>query len=368
MTKFPRTVVVTTGLLLAVLAVPSSALAAAVVDAVATTPSTSNTTSYASASFTPAAGDLLVVYVTASGTVAAGTMTDSQGLGFTKITSVLKNASADTVYMFVANNLAAATAMTVTFDCTGDAATGAIIQVARVSGMTKTGASAVRQTQTTANGAAAGTPAATFASAALTGNPTLGVVGNSSSPATLTPPTGWTEREDQGYSTPTTGAEYATRDSGFTGTTITWASTSATAFGVIIAELDASAAPPTVTTNFAGSINFNSANLVGSITSTGGANATQTGFAYGFDGSLATGVSTTTLGAYTGTGPFNGSIGGLTPGLAYFYRAYATNSGGTGYGSILSFTPGSATPTRKMRLFEGFHIKVIGGKLILYGS
>jgi hypothetical protein len=48
---------------------------------------TAQATGYASNAFTPAAGDLLVVFVAASGTDDRGTMTDSQGLGFTKIAS-----------------------------------------------------------------------------------------------------------------------------------------------------------------------------------------------------------------------------------------------------------------------------------------
>ena len=209
------------------------------------TASSSNTTSYASTAFTPLANDLLVVFVTASGTVAAGTMTDSQSLGFTKITSALKNASADTIYLFIANALAAASSMTVTFDCTGDAATGADIQVAGVASMTRTGSIASLQTAKQENQASGGTPAPSFAASAQTGNPTLGVVGNSTNPAGMTTPTNWIERDDTGHNTPTTGAEYVSRDSGFTGTTITWGSTSASAFGDIIVELDTTAPPTT---------------------------------------------------------------------------------------------------------------------------
>lgn len=206
------------------------------------TASTANATSYASGSFTPAAGDLLVAFVVASGTVATGTMTDSQSLGFTKVTSALKASSADTVYAFVSNNTAAASSMTVTFDCTGDSATGAIIFVASVSGILKTGTSAILQSAVQENQAAGGTPAIAFTNAARVGNPTLGCVGNASNPAAVAPPTNWTEDAagDTGYNTPPTGGEYAFRNSGFTGTTITWGGTSATAFGGIILEIDAS--------------------------------------------------------------------------------------------------------------------------------
>jgi hypothetical protein len=203
---------------------------------------TAQATSYASNAFTPAAGDLLVVFVTASGTGDPGTMTDSQGLGFTKIAGTAYAGNANTVYVFVSNSFASASSMTVTFDCTGDSATGCVLQVARVSGMSRTGASAVLQSAVAK--ATGGTiPAATFAAAVETGNPTLGLVGNISNPAALTPPTSWTEQDDTGYFTPTTGAEYVSRNSGFTGTTITWGAASASAHGEVIVELDTSAAP-----------------------------------------------------------------------------------------------------------------------------
>ncbi len=124
---------------------------------------------------------------------------------------------------------------------------------------------------------------------------------------------------------------------------------------------------PTVTTNFAGSPTYNAANLVGSITNNGGADATQTGFAWGTVSTLSGGdTATTTLGSFVGTGPFNGGIGGLSASTIYYFRAYATNTGGTGYGSILNFTTGNDTPSRRMRLFEGFKIKLISGKMILH--
>jgi len=206
------------------------------------TASTAGGTSYASGAFTPAADDLLVAFVFATSTVATGTMTDSQSLGFTKVTSAVKGGTAHTLYAFVANALAAASSMTVTFDCTGDPASGAIVQVARIAGMSKTGLTAILQSAKLENQSAGGTPTATFPASALTGNPTLGAVGNGTNPATVTNPSGWTERADDGYSVPDAGQEYVSRDSGFTGTVITWGSTSASTFCDLIVELDASGA------------------------------------------------------------------------------------------------------------------------------
>lgn len=201
---------------------------------------TANASTYTSNNFTPAANDLLVSFVIASGTVAAGTMTDSQSLGFTKIDSALFGGSADTVYLFVANALAAASSMFVTFDVTGDSATGSIIFVASVSDMTKLGALAVRQSAKEEN--AAGTDRTVdFASACLTENPTLVALANGVNPAGVTPPTGWTELADTGYATPATGGEYASRDTGFTGTTVTWGSDLGASNGKLAVEFDASA-------------------------------------------------------------------------------------------------------------------------------
>jgi hypothetical protein len=214
------------------------------------TAATTNVSSYASGAFTPAVGDLLVAFVVSTDTVAAGTMTGTgAGQSFTKVGSYTKAATAaGTIYCFVSNILTTvAASQTVTFDCTGDAATGAVIQVFSISGMTRTALNgAVRQFNGVSN-QAAGTPAPAFSSAALTGNVCAGVVGNATNPATMTAPGSWTEGNDTGYATPTTGAEYIYRNSGFTGTTVTWGSASATGYGAMIVEFDTTAAPKMAT-------------------------------------------------------------------------------------------------------------------------
>jgi hypothetical protein len=103
----------------------------------------------------------------------------------------------------------------------------------------------------------------------------------------------------------------------------------------------ASAAPPTVTTTTATSITTTSATSGGVVTATGGASVTSEGVCY------ATSSNPTTPCTSNGTAtPFTSPITGLTPNTTYFYRAFATNTAGTGYGSDLSFTtlPTCATP------------------------
>ena len=204
---------------------------------------TANVTSYATGSFTPAASDLLILFGFKKTSVNEGTVSDSLGGTWTFVDSAASLESVDLAFCFVRDALVPGGSMTVAYDCTGDAAAGCILFVARVSGMSNTGASAIRQSAKQENqigGAPA--PVSVFASACITGNPTLGMIGNDTNPATMTAPTGWTEQADTGFATPAAGGQYVSRDSGFTGTTITWGSDSADSFADIIIELDAPAA------------------------------------------------------------------------------------------------------------------------------
>jgi hypothetical protein len=199
-----------------------------------------------STAFTPATGDLLVIFVVASDTTAGATdsLTSSLGGGLTfhKAASVAYRTNADMVFCYVSNSLiTAGQAVSQTVDWTSsDASTGTHIATGKLTGMSRAGSSAVKQSATAPNQAASGTPATTFASAAQTGNPTFSCLGNSTNPANVTVTSGWTRHSASGYATPATGICMESRDSGFTGTTITWGSTSPTAFGVLAVELDAS--------------------------------------------------------------------------------------------------------------------------------
>lgn len=78
-----------------------------------------NLSSYTSASFTPAASDYLFVVVHATDTAVAGTMSDSQGLSWSNLMSVVSNTS-NIVNVFYSTTTTSATAMTVTLDCSAD--------------------------------------------------------------------------------------------------------------------------------------------------------------------------------------------------------------------------------------------------------
>lgn len=210
---------------------------AALVQQVHNNSSTSGTHSVATAAV--AVGNLIVVQTYDTGTAANSVVTDDQGGTYTRVAFAQKATSADITGFYIRNALTASAAIHTVSSAPG-ATTGGGLQVTEYSGFTRTGASAARQSAKEDNQVAGGTPAPDFAVAADTNNPVLGAVFNASNPAGLTPPTNWTERRDAGYNTPTTGFEAVTRNSGFTGTTVTWGSTSATAFCSLIVELDTS--------------------------------------------------------------------------------------------------------------------------------
>lgn len=195
-------------------------------------------TSYTCTAFVPTAGSLLLVFVTASNTQddPHGALTDSQSLGWEYIIRARFATNVHETVCFVAKKLAAASSMTVTFACGGDAATGADIEVVEITGVTRTGWSAVYQFQYLEN-QAVGTPSIGM-SATLSTSATIAIVGNSTNPAGINPPTGFTEIVDTGYTTPATGSEIVYQVGSVSGTQ-TWGSSSASAFGVILIEIDA---------------------------------------------------------------------------------------------------------------------------------
>jgi len=134
---------------------------------------------------------------------------------------------------------------------------------------------------------------------------------------------------------------------------------------------------PTLSTDAATNVNSFSATLNGQITATGGANSTVRGFAWGTNSTLSNGDTATTsqTGSF-GVAAFTNQVSSLIAGKTYYFRAYATNSAGTGFANntgggctngICNFTASAAdsSVTRKMRLFGGYAIKLIGNTLKL---
>ena len=104
---------------------------------------------------------------------------------------------------------------------------------------------------------------------------------------------------------------------------------------------------PTVTTSACTSVATTSATDNGNITNTGGENCTTRGFCYMTDtsGDPTTANSTAYDTGSFGTGAYTKSITGLSSGTSYRVRAYAINSGGTGYGTTVQLLTLPAAPT-----------------------
>jgi len=116
-----------------------------------------------------------------------------------------------------------------------------------------------------------------------------------------------------------------------------------TAYGNEVTFTTSEIVVPTVTTTVATNPTGTTATSGGNVTADGGASVTARGVCW------ATTANPTIAGSKTsdgnGTGTFTSNLTGLLPGTTYHYRAYATNSTGTAYGSDLTFTPLVVMPT-----------------------
>jgi uncharacterized protein (TIGR02145 family) len=93
---------------------------------------------------------------------------------------------------------------------------------------------------------------------------------------------------------------------------------------------------PTITTSAISNITQTTATGGGNVTSDGGATVTARGVCWSTLPGPTTSDSKTTDG--TGLGSFTSSLSGLTINTPYYVRAYATNSQGTAYGNLVTFT------------------------------
>jgi len=111
---------------------------------------------------------------------------------------------------------------------------------------------------------------------------------------------------------------------------------------------------PTLTTGAASAITTVSATLAGSIPSNGCSAVNAYGVEYsttlGFPNGSGTPVASTNLSGID----FSSNIAGLSPNTIYYYHAYATNTGGTGYGNVQTFTTLAITPTISATALTGF--------------
>ncbi len=173
----------------------------------ASSTNTSAATSYATGSYTPTTNALVLAFVVASDTTAAGSFSGN-GLNWVEVATARYDTNGvHKAWLFRAMG-GAPSAGAGTFDCTGDAATGAAIHVVQITGTDTTGTNgsvAIVQSDT----ATAGVKAFVFAVATTSGNAVFQGWGDDVNPAGITPPAGFTESLDSGYATPNIGIETA---------------------------------------------------------------------------------------------------------------------------------------------------------------
>ena len=119
-----------------------------------------------------------------------------------------------------------------------------------------------------------------------------------------------------------------------------------TAYGVAVTfttnDVTAVAELPTVITSPVTNIIQNQANCGGMVTADGGAPVTERGVCWNTTGNPSVTGQHSSDGS--GLGEFTSNIAGLTVNTTYYVCAYATNSAGTAYGEVISFTPGVSCP------------------------
>ncbi len=108
---------------------------------------------------------------------------------------------------------------------------------------------------------------------------------------------------------------------------------------------------PTVTTTAAASITATSATLGGTVTSDGGGTVTERGIVWATTANPT--VANNKVANGSGTGGFSATVSGLPASTLIYVRAYASNSGGTGYGSQISFTTAAANTAPTLNVNTG---------------
>jgi hypothetical protein len=213
-------------------------------------------TSDRTASLACLADDLLIVYYCVSGVVAAPTLTDDQGGTYLQLEAGAFDSSNGFLLAYVRNEGVASDA-TITVTAAGSNTAG-VLHIHAWEGSTVYGAAAIRQSAFVELQASGTTPTVVFDAVCLTANATIGGVG--SRDTTTEPPADWTERADTNVATPGTCCETVTRDSGFTGDTITWgaAQGSSVTYAAIAIEI-ADTPPPTTLTPASERIRFQEA-------------------------------------------------------------------------------------------------------------
>ena len=119
---------------------------------------------------------------------------------------------------------------------------------------------------------------------------------------------------------------------------------------------------PGVTTGSASAITTSSATLAGNISATGCTAVSAYGIVYSTTNGFPNGSGTVVASSNLAAGAFTASLTALAPSTVYYYRAYATNAGGTTYGTQQSFTTSSpAITATPLAAFDALCVNLTGG-------
>jgi hypothetical protein len=189
---------------------------------------------------------LIVIICANTGNTATTAPTDNnpdgRGTYGTARVNSKKVSSADTLLMFIRDYPIMNTTSTIFSHAPGTSSGGGLT-VLKVTGMSRAGSNAEAQTGAVQqNNAGGSAPAPVFGGAVNTNNVVIAAAFNAANVATLSPRSSplYSEHVDTGYNNPTTGVEVMSVNSGETSATITWGSSSASAFCAAAIELDTS--------------------------------------------------------------------------------------------------------------------------------
>lgn len=208
-------------------------MALAVTIPVAVLADTSNVESYSFAAFTPSANSLLVVFVNAIATVAEADVSGGSLTWFPLMSVIGGSTRRDTC--FFAEVGASPASTTITWTCTGDAATGVVGIVYQITGYNTGkifGSYNFKGNTTGAN------PFISLDRNMNTNNAYMAMYSSTTNnPPTSTQPASWTEDADTGFGSPTTGISAAHRIGGESSNTVTFTAASQT-YDILFVEVN----------------------------------------------------------------------------------------------------------------------------------
>lgn len=192
--------------------------------------------------FTPAVGDQIVVFSGHSGVATPPTITDNQGGTYTIAGSGCLRSGSTTAHAWYVRDALVSSAVSHTVTSTpGGTSTGGGLAVYTVTGVTKTGATAIASSGNQNNQSSGATPSVTLSATPNTNNIIFGGTTQAlNSTTAVTPPTSFTENFENGHASPTSSIEVCHRNTGHTSSSVTWGATVAAAFGATAFELDTS--------------------------------------------------------------------------------------------------------------------------------